>query len=189
MQRETAINVLLGAVLVSIFSLGVAAVFLALRLALYATDWLVARAFPALRDHQSIAIIGVLTTFLLVSSVQSFRRRAWRKAFVDVALPAVYALVLATDLRLGRSPDPLWFFVFVVGMGNMPKSNMPSADISKRELFVSCFICTLLMVETVWFGFGTAHELIRDSMYVFLFAWFSMRVRENWIKNDSPSVA
>ena len=179
-RREIIINTLLGSFLVLIFSLIVAAAFLALRFVAYLLDLFLVRFLPGVVSHQEITLAAILAGLLLVEMINALRWRRWREAFLDFALVCASIVLVACNLRLGNTPNIFWLSVMVF-FGIRPKKSSPCQDIDRSHFFLGVTaVSTLFAAQTNLLGTGLLSQIVRGSTWIGLLLWFAIRVRKGW---------
>src|SRR5713101_5012402 len=102
MSRETALNVLIGTMLLLILGGGFAVCAEAFGFALYGANLAVRHYFPAVVHAWNIEFFGLISLVILIGCARQLRKRLWTNAFLSFI--AVATIVLSWLLNANPRP-------------------------------------------------------------------------------------
>jgi len=182
MSRGTALDVLIGTMLLLIFAGGVAAYALALGVSLYAINLGVTRFLPALHHHEMSAILAILVFLSLVSGVRQARKHCWRNAFLSLAIAPMILSILFANPGSAFGLNGSWWAVCIFVILGVP-SGSPATRF--RFFVIASAVCTIVAVNAGLLGAGLA-RIATDCVLVGCFAWLVKDARENWSGQKNP---
>ncbi|MGO9087657.1 MAG: hypothetical protein ACLQBK_20775 [Candidatus Sulfotelmatobacter sp.] len=180
--KETAVNVLIGTLLLAVFAI----FFAAAGFALYGVDLAVKHFFPGLDRAGDIEFDGLTCLVALLWSVQQLRRRLWRNALLSCAIMATSAVAGGADLA-GRGHNgfffPAWplFLLFVIPL----ERRMRRWELLLGAIFVSAGFAA----ATGMLGSTTIAVYVKTGVVLGVFAWFVVNARRGMFPGQSAPVA
>jgi len=177
MSRETALNVLIGAMLLLILGGGFAVCAEAFGFAVHYADLAVKHYFPALTHAWRIELLGSISVVILIGCARQLSKRLWMNAFLSFT--AVVAIVLpwllSADSRSGldgtASRFPLVWFIWFF---------LPQATRIPRSEFFGCalMIVAAFAINTGLLGAGLLETFIEISLYIGIMGWILVKSRD-----------
>jgi hypothetical protein len=176
-RRETASNVLLGAILLAAFALLCLVLVGAVLLPVYAADLAVKHFLPGLGRRWDLEFYGLLCLVALASGLIDFWKRRWTNAFLALAtIPMILSIPFATVRSAVRSdgPFPVWpvFLIFVVQHTPLTRFEFLAAALT---------ISGCVAVNAGFFGSGIVAHYIAYCFPLATFVWFIVQVRRGRI--------
>jgi hypothetical protein len=171
-HKETAVNVLLGALLLS----ALAAPFAGVMLAFYGVDQALKHFFPALAHRGDVAFYGLMSLSLCMICLGQLRKRLWTNLFlsstasVSLILPRLlntqsHSPLVGFDLRFQFA----WFLVFFIPQ-NIPVSR-------NQFLMWSAFVVALFADNAGLLGSGWLSTTVEVASWAVAVAWSLVTVR------------
>ena len=184
-RRETASNLLLGAILLAAFALLCLVLFGAVLLPVYAAELAIKHFLPGLGRHWDLEFYGLLCLAALGSGIVDFWKRRWTNAFLSLAtIPMMLSIPFATVRSAVRSDGPFaaWPALLIFVVQHVP--------LSRLEFFASALtISGCIAVNTGLLGMGTAAHYVAYCILFAVFAWFVIRIRhERFVRTDANSL-
>lgn len=177
MSRETAQNVLIGAMLLLILGGGFAVCAEAFGFALYSADLAVRHYLPSVAHAWRIELLGFISVVILIGCARQVRKRLWMNAFLSFtgAVTMVLPWLLSGDLhRVLGGPSlgfpMVWFIVLI----------LPQATRASRGEFVGCaaMIATAFAVNSGLLGRGRLETVTEIGFFIAILAWVFVRSRD-----------
>jgi hypothetical protein len=177
MSRETAGNVLIGAVLLLILGGGFVVCAEAFGFALYAADLALRHYLPAVAHGWNIEFFGFISLVILIGCARQVRKCLWTNAFLSFA--AVATIVLPWFLNANPRPgfgvsglrfQEVWF-IFLI---------LPQATRASRAEFIGCasIIAAAFAINSGLLGAGLLDTLIEISLCVWIAGWILVKSRD-----------
>jgi hypothetical protein len=165
-SRETAVNLLLGVVLVLIFAVLVGAVVATFGIVLYATDLVVKHVFPGLARSWNAEFYGVPCLWSLIAGIGHLRKLRLRNTFLSLAIiPMIVSVWFASPnspLRDNAFFMWPWFMVLLIPADSL---------LTKLEFTLGGFVVTTTFaVNAGLLGSGTFARVATDCVFVAVFA-------------------
>jgi len=184
MNRETAINVLLGTLLIAACAAPFVAVMGALWLAFYVTDAVVRHFWPSVSLHPDAILNAFMCLGIVFALFQLVRERLWRNAFLTLTAGVTFALCwLCEPSRSSRhfADDPtLWLVVLALVVFSQ------KVPIPRREFFAAAALnTTVSALTTGLFGLGTFARIVSTCAWLAAVAWIIISARRD-VKWDGP---
>jgi len=185
--RETAVNTLLGLLLLLAIAIPCAAFVAAYGLTLYGIDLAVKHFFPALNHTRDVELYGLFCLVGLLWSVRHLRRRLWPNAFLSLATVAAFASIGLAELHSGYGQDELFsnvwplFLLFMV----LREERLQRWEFLLGAIFVSLGVAA----ATGMLGRTTLAVYVRSGVVLGVFAWFFVSVRRGILPGPDTSAA
>lgn len=185
MDRETASNVLIGGLLLSVLILGFAAVGGAAWFALYAVEIGVKHFLPALGRHWDLAFYGALAVGTFSAGLVDLWKKRWRNAFLSLALvPMLFSIPLAAIRTAVRSdgPFPVWPALLIFVVQHVP--------LSRLEFFAGALtVAGCIALNAGLLGAGAAAHYLAFCIPIGSLAWLVIYVRhERFARTDASAL-
>ena|SRR5256885_12798827 len=181
MSRETALDVLLGTILLLVFAAGFGACVLLIGLSVHSADVVFKHFSPAL--PRSAWVLGLLVILSLVSGVrQLFRKDRRRSIFLSFAVvPAFLSIMFAnsrSDLGIGGS----YWMLALLPLLSMPGDSSPTRF---RFFATASVICAIVAINAGLMGFGLLARIVTDCFLLGFAVSIALAVRQNWSTTKS----
>jgi hypothetical protein len=182
--HDTAVDSLLGCILVAVFLLPFLLYVVVAGYVLHALNLGVQYFFPGMANPV-LMIVGFFFVLSLVSAVRHAWKRRWQSAFLSFAMLAVIASMLLADTHspLGLRA-PFWMF------GLFPMFAIPEGSGPTRSQFflAASTICAVIAINTGLLGWGPVARIMTDCILAGLVIWFviDVRQRSSGTKNPGP---
>jgi len=173
--KETAVNVLIGTMLLSAFALFVAAYMGAIGLAFYGVNLAAKHLFPGLDRASDIEFYGFACLAALLWSVQHLRKRLWPNAFLSFAIVVAITLIGLADLHSGRGHNGFFFLAWPLFLLLV----MPLEHPLRRWEFVlgAIFVSAGVAATTGMLGSTAIARYVPNGVVLGVFAWFIVNTR------------
>ncbi len=182
-RRETALNVFLGAVLLCIFGLILAAAFAGIILAFRGLNRALLHVFPSASLHTDAALLLVFGVILLLLSAWDLYRRCWRRAFVDFAVSLSIFLTSSHLVQFNRHIDfPSYFTMLLVLNFSMTAGK--KQDMERNRFLFANTLLGLAILSALGF-LGSLHDLVSIFLIVVATGWWLI---ENQREPSKPGV-
>ena len=172
-RRETASDVLLGAILLITFAVLCLVLAGAVLLPIYAVDRAVKHFLPGLGRHWDLEFYGLLCIAAFACGLTGLWKRRWTNAFLSLAtIPMMLSIPFATIRSAVRSDGPfaVWplFLIFVVQY----------VPLTRFEFFAAALtISGCVAVNTGLLGSGVVAHFIAYCILFATFVWFVVDTR------------
>jgi hypothetical protein len=177
MSRETAVNVLIGTMLLLILGAGFAVCAEAFGIALFAADLAVRHYFPAVAHAWRIELLGLISLLILIGCANQVRKRLWTNAFLS--LIAVVTIILPKLLTANQHPGldgtpsrfPLAWFIFLI---------LPQTTRTSRNEFIGCasIIVAAFAINSGLLSSGPLETVVEIGLYVAILGWILVGARD-----------
>lgn len=180
-RRETAINALLGVLLLFAFGLCVAACFAAMLVAFYVTGLLFNLFLPEVSQPPVYTFYGLLVIYCLWYAVRHLRKGRWWNAFFSFAMIPILisSLLSGPHSFLGQTLDysAIWCLVFFTVNNCAP---------TRYELMLGSFVvAAAIAVNTGLLGSGTAAQVTVYCISGAVLSMFVLHFRRQQIQQST----
>jgi hypothetical protein len=175
-RRETASNVLLGAILLAAFALLCLVLVGAVLLPVYAADLAVKHFLPGLGRRWDLEFYGLLCLVALAEGLTDLWTKRWTNAFLSLAsVPMMLSIPFATVRTAVRSdgPFPVWP-VLLIFMVHIPVTRF-------EFLMAASVIGGCVAVNTGLLGSGAVAHYVAYCILFVTFLWFVVQARRGRI--------